>query len=261
MHPIQIGTTGWSYDDWLGKVYPDGTAKRDYLEHYARRFPAVEVDSSFYGVPRAAYVANWAKATPAAFRFALKMPREITHERVLVDCGETVDKLLAAVEPLGEKLLGVLLQFGYFNRTKFRSAAPFFERLDAFLTQYAPHVPLVCEIRNKSWLTGDYFDLLRRHRVVAALVEQAWLPPIERVVEQHDVLTGPFCYVRLIGDRKGIEEITRQWDEVVIDRGADLRRVAAVIRQVAEQTSVYAFVNNHYSGHAPATCAALAEAW
>ncbi len=154
----------------------------------------------------------------------------------------------------------MLLQFGYFNRATFRSAKPFFERLNGFLREYADRVPLAVELRNKNWLTGVYFDLLRSHKVAAALVEHAWLPPIDPVVEQHDVVTGPFSYVRLIGDRKGIEEITKTWDRVVLDRSADLRRVARAIRQIAPRVPVYTFVNNHYAGHGPESCRQLRAA-
>jgi hypothetical protein len=81
-------------------------------------------------------------------------------------------------------------------------------------------------IHNRAWLNRDYFDLLRRHQVAAALVEHAWLPSIEELVAQQDVVTGPYAYVRLIGDRAGIEKVTQCWDRVVVDRTADLRRVA-----------------------------------
>jgi uncharacterized protein YecE (DUF72 family) len=254
---VHIGTSGWSYDDWKGPFYPDGTPARNYLGCYAETFKVVEVDSTYYRTPTRRMVRGWAERTPEHFRFALKVPGEITHKKVLHQADGEMDEFLAALEPLGDKRLCVLLQFGYFNRKMFSSAAPFFERLDAFLGKYARRVPLACEIRNKNWLTRDYFDLLRRHNVAATLVEHAWLPPINQVVEQHDVITGPFSYVRLIGDRQGIEKITKSWRETVIDRTADLRRVAAALRKIAERVPVYTFVNNHYAGHGPDTCREL----
>ncbi|RMF85387.1 MAG: DUF72 domain-containing protein, partial [Planctomycetota bacterium] len=133
----------------------------------------------------------------------------------------------------------------------------FLERLDAFLERYALRAPLAVEIRNKTWLTRTYFDLLRRRRATAALVEHAWLPPIERVIEKHDVVTGPFSYVRLIGDRQAIEQVTKTWDRVVLDRTGDLRRVARSLRRIAERVPVYMFVNNHYAGHGPDTARTL----
>ena len=161
--------------------------------------------------------------------------------------------------PLGAKLKCVLLQFGYFNRQTFSTAAPFFERLTAFFTKYAARMPLACEIRNKNWLGADYFELLRTHRVSAALVEHAWLPPINALAEEFDVGTGPLVYVRLIGDREGIEKITQTWGAVVVDRSDDLRRIAQALRRIASRAEVLVFINNHYAGHGPATCRLMRE--
>lgn len=251
---IRIGTSGWAYDDWVGPFYPPGTAKVDYLGQYAGAFDVVEVDSTFYRPPGERMVRGWAARTPAGFGFAVKAPRALTHEKVLAGCEAEMEGLLAGLAPLGPKLRCVLLQFGYFNRAAFAGPRPFFARLDAFLGRYAAQVPLACEIRNRAWLTADYFGLLRRHGVAAALVEHAWLPPIEQLMERQDVVTGPLAYVRLIGDRAGIERTTQTWDRVVVDRSADLRRVAAALRRIAERAEVLVFINNHYAGHGPATC-------
>lgn len=254
---IHISTSGWSYDDWVGPFYPPGTPKGDYLHFYATRFREVEVDSTYYAIPARRTVQSWADKTPDAFRFSLKMPKIITHEKVLADCEAATEQFLDVLEPLRNKTRCVLLQFGYFNRRAFGSAGPFLDRLRAFLERFASRIQLACEIRNKQWLTRDYFDLLRGYGVPAVLVEHAWLPPIDRVIAQHDVATGPFGYVRLIGDRAAIEKLTRNWSEVVLDRGRDLKRVATAIRKMAERTDVVTFVNNHYAGHGPATCADL----
>jgi uncharacterized protein YecE (DUF72 family) len=257
---VHIGTSGWSYADWEGPFYPAGTPARDYLGAYAKTFDVVEVDSTYYRTPSSKMVQGWAERTPPHFRFALKVPGEITHNKILHQAGVDMDRFLAALEPLGDKALCVLLQFGYFNRKTFPSARPFFERLDAFLGRYAQRASLACEIRNKNWLGREYFDLLRSHNVAATLVEHSWLPPIDRIVEQHDVVTGPFSYVRLIGDRQGIEALTQTWEKTAIDRSADLPRVAAALRKIAARVPVYTFANNHYAGHAPDTCRGLRDA-
>jgi uncharacterized protein YecE (DUF72 family) len=260
MRDIAIGTSGWSYDDWVGPFYPAGTTPREYLPRYAERFEVVEVDSTYYRPPTGDMVRTWAARTPAHFRFALKVPGEITHRKVLAACEAEMDALLAAVQPLEPKLLCLLLQFGYFNRAAFASASQFLERLDRFLGCFAPRVPLAVEIRNQAWLGREYFELLRRHGVVAALVEHAWLPPVDRLLPEFDIVTGPFAYVRLIGDREGIEKVTTRWDQVVVDRQADLVRIAAALRQIAKRAPVFVFVNNHYAGHGPRTCVDLRNA-
>lgn len=254
---IRIGTSGWSYDDWVGPFYPAGTGTGDYLNYYASQWDTVEVDSTFYRPPSRRMVQGWAARTPPGFTFALKIPNTITHEKVLVGCEADMEGFIEAVAPLEQKLRCLLLQFGYFNRGAFAGAGAFFDRLAAFFEKYAARVPLACEIRNRNWLTTDYFDLLRAHRVAAALVEHAWLPPINELTERQDVVTGPFVYARLIGDREGIEKVTTQWDKVVIDRTSDLQWVAGALRRIAARAEVFVFVNNHYAGHGPATCRTL----
>jgi uncharacterized protein YecE (DUF72 family) len=259
MQAIRIGTSGWSYDDWVGPFYAPRTPPAEFLGCYARQFDVVEVDSTFYRPPSAALVAGWAARTPEHFRFAVKMPQRITHEKVLCDCDAELEDFAATLGGLGPKLKSVLLQFGYFNRATFSGPRPFLARLESFFAKYAARLPLACEIRNRTWLGPDYFGLLREHRVATALVEHAWLPPIEHVIEQHDVATAPYVYVRLIGDRAGIEQVTTTWERVVIDRAADLRRVAAALRRIAASAELLVFVNNHYAGHGPQTCRDLAR--
>ncbi len=256
---IHIGTSGWSYDDWVGPFYPAGVRKSDYLEHYSRAFQVVEVDSTYYRPPSVGQVRAWADRTPAGFKFALKAPGLITREKALLDCEAEMQGLVDALAPLGSKLICVLLQFSYFNRSAFASVRPFLERLSAFLARFAGAVPLAVEIRNKNWLTRDYFELLRSHAAAAALVEHAWLPPLNQVAANLDVVTAPFSYVRLIGDREEIERVTTTWEKPVIDREADLARVASAIRTIAARVPVYTFVNNHYAGHGPDTCRRLRE--
>lgn len=257
---IHIGTSGWSYDDWLGPFYPIGTGATEYLSVYAQHFPIVEVDSTYYRPPTRKMVEGWAAKTPAGFGFFVKTPGEITHKKVLVDCETEMEALLSALQPLGKQARCLLLQFGYFNRAAFSSAKPFFERLDKFLRRLANRITLAVEIRNKSWLTREYLDLLRENRAVAALAEHSWMPPIDQLVGQYDVRTGPFRYVRLIGDRQGIEKITTKWSKPVVDRSADLQRIAGVLRQIARYEEAYVFVNNHYAGHGPASCRELRAA-
>jgi len=264
MPSIRVGTSGWSYQDWIGPFYPPGTPARDFLSWYADRFNTVEVDSTFYATPPASRAAHWAASTPADFRFCLKVPQAITHEKALLNCDAERDTFLRAIEPLGSKAYALLLQFGYFNKQAFRHAHEFFDRLDNFLQKYPGPTPVAVEIRNRAWLTPEFFQLLQSHRAAYCLADHAWMPPPEHVLARHDLLTGDFLYVRLIGDRAGIEKVTRTWDRVVADRSEAIRRLVAALAGVIPRGNVVVFVNNHYAGHAPASCedllAALARA-
>src|SRR5947209_2361824 len=135
-HSILIGCSGWSYPDWEGAFYPEGMRAGEYLEYYADRFPIVEVDSTFYRVPTARMVRGWRDRTPDDFKFALKVPQAITHQKQLRDCGREVEEFVASIEPLGAKTFCALLQMGYFNRGAFGSLEEFLDVLDDFLASW-----------------------------------------------------------------------------------------------------------------------------
>jgi uncharacterized protein YecE (DUF72 family) len=257
-HPILIGCSGWSYADWAGPFYPEGLPAADYLEYYADRFAAVEVDSTFYRPPTARMVRGWHDRTPDDFRFALKVPQIITHEKKLVGCDKEVDGFVAAIEPLGEKLACALLQMGYFNKGAFRTFAEFLEVLDAFLGRW-PHdrVPLAVETRNPRWVNKEFLDLLRSHQAAFTLTEQKWMPRPPEILAKLDPITGPLAMVRLLGDREAIEKVTTSWDSPVFDRTDELAETAAVVSRLARRVPVLVFANNHYEGYAPATVAKL----
>jgi uncharacterized protein YecE (DUF72 family) len=257
-NPILIGCSGWSYADWEGPFYPEGMASGEYLGWYADRFPIVEVDSTFYRVPSKGMVEGWKRKTPGEFRFALKVPQVITHQKQLRDCEAEVDEFVASILPLGEKLNSALLQLGYFNRGAFASLDDFLGVLDPFLAHW-PHdrVPLAVEVRNPRWVGPQLAEVLRDHHAALTLTEQTWMPRPAKVAEMIDPVTGPIGFVRLLGDREAIEKVTTRWDQVVVDRLADLAETAEVIRSMADRVPVSVFVNNHYAGHSPSTAKEL----
>jgi hypothetical protein len=88
------------------------------------------------------------------------------------------------------------------------------------------------EIRNKYWITRELLELLVKHKVAFSMIDQSWMPPIDQILKRHDLDTANFAYIRWLGDRKGIEEITKEWDRVVIDRQADLARWVLPVHQL-----------------------------
>jgi uncharacterized protein YecE (DUF72 family) len=259
-HPILIGCDGWNYPDWERVFYPEGMDARDYLAWYADRFPIAEVDSTFYRPPTSRMVRTWIDHTPADFKFALKVPRVITHDKKLQDCAEEVEGFLSSIRPLGGKLTFALLQMGYFNRGAFASLDDFLEVLDAFLSSWPiREVPLAVEVRNPRWIGPPLADCLRSHDVALTLNDHAWMPRPAQVASQVDPLTGPFGYVRLVGDRDAIEKITTTWDRVVVERDPDLAATADIVRAMAERKPVVILITNHYEGHSPATARKLRQ--
>src|SRR2546426_10062928 len=99
---VRIGTQGWSYPDWVGVFYPPASKQEHFLPFYAEIFDTVELDTTFYHAPRASIVRSWARHTPERFRFAAKLPQEITHTARLAAIGEQLKDFVTALEPLGE---------------------------------------------------------------------------------------------------------------------------------------------------------------
>jgi uncharacterized protein YecE (DUF72 family) len=259
-HPVRIGCCGWSYKDWAGTFYPEGLPAAAYLPFYAERFPTVEVDSTFYAIPALKTVLGWRDKTPDGFGFSLKVPQVITHEKQLLDCGRELNAFLTAARALEGKLICCVLQFGYFNRKAFSSLGKFLERLDPFLADWPDDVPVAVEIRNKTWLVPEWFDCLRRHGAVHVLADQVWMPSPLSLVRKFDVMTGPFGYVRLLGDRQAVDALTKTLDHTVIDRGEEIRNDAEAIRLMAAKVPNLAYTNNHFAGYGPATVEELKRA-
>jgi uncharacterized protein YecE (DUF72 family) len=259
MHPVRVGTCGWSYKEWSGVFYPEDLTPAEYLSFVAERYPVVEVDSTFYRSPARKTVEGWRDRTPPGFAFSLKVPQGITHEKVLLDCRDEVGTFLSAARVLGDKLLSCVLQFGYFNKGKFAGLGDFLDRLEPFLAAWPADVPLAVEVRNKAWMVPALGDCLRRHNAVWVLPDQAWMPSPLSVVQRLDAVTGPFAYVRLLGDREAVDALTPRLDHIVIDRGDQIAADAEAIGLLRQRVPVVAFVNNHFAGYAPETVRQLAR--
>jgi uncharacterized protein YecE (DUF72 family) len=166
------------------------------------------------------------------------------------------------MEFLGEKLGPMLLQFPYFNKTKFKSGGEFLKLLDAFLKKAPKKHMFAVEIRNKSWLDARFADTLRGHGVALALQDQSWMPRPRELFEKFDPITANFTYVRWLGDRKGIELKTKTWDKTIIDRSGEMSEWVEILRKVHKRKiQIFAYANNHYAGHAPGTVEMFRAMW
>jgi uncharacterized protein YecE (DUF72 family) len=260
---IRVGTSAFTAAGWEGAFYPAGTQPRDFLAYYVTKFDTVEVDSTFYRIPARPIVTGWAAKTPPGFVFSLKIPQSITHEKCLEDCDEEFKTFVDTAEILGREKLGpMLLQFPYFNRTKFNSGAEFLARLRPFLKKLPKDHQFALENRNKNWLDENFVQHLREHRVALAVIDQAWMPAITELTSRLDPITADFTYGRWLGDPKEIEEQTKVWDKTIMDRRAALSRWVDYCYQTTRRgIKVYAYAHNHYAGFAPATVALFWELW
>ena len=256
---LKIGTCAWSCEDWRGVFYPEHLPAAERLRFYARHLPAVEVDSTFYHAPTAHVAAHWAEVTPRDFAFACKLPREITHEHKLRDCGEPLRGFLAALEPLGEKLWCVVAQL-----------PPFFEprRDERALRDFVRHlprgVPFAVEFRNAEWHLPRIAHLLEERGVAWVWNDLTALDHAAEGAFEFLPDTADLLYVRLMGDlekkygaggRAGERYTELQWP-----REAALASWALRLRQAAEKhRRVFVAVNNHFEGYAPHTAQRLGE--
>lgn len=263
LHPsLYLGTSSWSSKDWEGVFYPPATAAGDYLAYYATRYRTVEVDATFYRTPSIPMVRRWREVLPEGFLFAAKIPQVITHEKTLVDCREELNEFISAISLLEDRLGPLLFQFPYYSRSSAMTSRVFLERLRAFLPLLPDGLRFALEIRNKGWLKPELLDLLRTRRVALALIDHPWMPGIAELLEQIDPVTADFCYVRWLGDRKGIEAQTKTWDKVIVDRSREMRAWVPAIRTLLDRRlAVFGYINNHYAGHAPASIELFEQTW
>jgi len=260
---LRLGTSAFTAAGWRGTFYPLGMKPADYLSFYATKFDTVEVDSTFYGTPSVSTVKAWNAKTPPGFLFAAKIPQIITHEKVLADCDAEFNEFIGVMDNLGDKLGPLLLQFGFFNSTVFRGVNDFLARLKPFLKKLPKDHKFAVEIRNKHWLVPQFFETLREHGVALALIDQSWV--IVRPAqwfERFDPITADFTYVRWLGDRKAIEQLTKVWDKVIVDRSGELSEWVDVLGKVYKRNvQIYTYANNHYAGFGPATVEMFRDLW
>ena len=259
---IRLGTSAFTAAGWEEAFYPAGMKPADYLSYYATRFDTVELDNTFYRTPAVSTVKGWYAKTPPGFLFAAKVPQIITHEKALVDCDEDFRNFLKAMDCLGEKLGPLLLQFGYFNKSAFAGVNEFLARLVPFLKKIPKGYRFAVEIRNKNWLVPAFVEALRERRVALALVDHVWMPRPKQLFDRFDPITADFAYVRWLGDRKGIEEKTKMWNKIIVNRSSDLAEWIEVLKKVHERKiQILAFANNHYAGYGPGTIEEFRALW
>jgi uncharacterized protein YecE (DUF72 family) len=155
---LYCGTSGFSFKEWKGPFYPEKLPAGEMLAFYAERLPTVEINNTFYRMPRKSVLEGWAAQAPDTFRFAIKAPRRITHMKQLVHCDEEARYLFDALEVLGSHLGVVLFQLPPHARAGV-------EKLAAFLELIPADVPVAFEFRHASWSDAAVYAVLERRGV------------------------------------------------------------------------------------------------
>jgi uncharacterized protein YecE (DUF72 family) len=163
--PILAGASGYSYKEWKGPFYPPDLPGADMLAYYAERLPAVEINNTFYRMPKRAVLEGWAARTPAGFRFVLKASRRITHMARLRDCADAVSYLFTTAGALGDKLGAVFFQL-----------PPYLKKDIGLLRDFLAILPegpqVAVEFRSSSWFDEEVYAALRARDVAFCVTER-----------------------------------------------------------------------------------------
>lgn len=263
---LLVGTSSWSSKDWCGSFYPDSIEPGEMITHYAAKYRAVEIDSSWHAMPNRTMVRAWRERTPDGFVFAAKVPKTITHDKYLRDCEADLKQFISVMEPLGEKLGPLVLQFPYVaksrNAAEYGTGDDFLERLRDFLPLLPAGFRWGVEIRNSRWLRPNLLDLLRAHSVSLVFIDYYTMDPLPKLAGRPEVFTAPFVYIRFLGNHRRMDEAVRRaqgegrrksdWESLLIDRSEEMKQWIPAIRRVVDRKiPTYVFFNNHYAGYAP----------
>jgi uncharacterized protein YecE (DUF72 family) len=236
MKRVRVGCSGWMYDSWRGRLYPERCPKRRWLEVYAQRFDTVEVNSTFYRLARRDAVAGWVQQTPRDFQFAVKASRYLTHVKRLVGIEDGVKRFYEPIEPLIEAVrLGPIL---WQLPENFRRDD---ERLEDLL-KLLPAGLHTIEFRDPSWFVPEVMARLRKHGVALTIGDHPSRP------FQTFEPTADWRYIRFHYGGRG-----RAGNYSATEIGEWARRIAGWRRREA----VYAYFNNDWNGYAPANATLL----
>jgi uncharacterized protein YecE (DUF72 family) len=228
--PVHVGCSGWVYPHWRDRFYPKGVPQRAWLDFYAEHFDTVEINNTFYRLPKPTAAEGWVEHSPPGFTFAVKVSRYMTHIKRLTMVETGLHRFLEPLEPLiGSGKLGPLLwQF-----------PPNFHRDEERLADALPKLPPgrhAFEFRHESWFTDDVYALLSEHGVALVIGDES-----SRWVKTPHVRTADWTYIRFHHGSRG-----RHGNYSASEIETWARRIA----QWRRQTEVFVYFNNDWEGYA-----------
>jgi uncharacterized protein YecE (DUF72 family) len=239
---VFLGTSGWVYKEWEGPFYQKSEKRK--LRAYCRVFNSVEIDSTWYRNPLKGTVMGWLRYSPSNFIYTAKMPKLITHDKRLGLKGDiqadlnTFFELMRPIQ-LGGKLGCLLIQlppsYGYNP-----------ENLESFFQMLDPQFRFAVEFRNLSWIREETWQLLIKHKIAYASVDEPLLPP-----DVH--LTTDFAYFRWHGRGKD------PWFDYLYSKQELDQWIPKIEKATENAKKIYGYFNNHFHGYAPENCLYLIE--
>ena len=225
---IRIGTSGWYYDHWKGRFYPEEVSKSDWLSYYAKEFDTVEINNTFYHLPQEQTLKKWHKLASANFLFAVKANRYITHIKKLNDTKDELKRFFERVELLKKHLGPVLYQLPPMLHKNLK-------RLGEFLELLSKKHQAVFEFRHKSWYDDDTFELLDKHKTGFCVHDLGELTTPK-------VMTGGVIYIRFHGTSG---RYSGNYTDSMLKKWADW-----IKENQKNASAAYAYFNNDVEGHA-----------
>ena len=209
-HRIRVGIGGWDFEPWRGTFYPEGLAKAKQLRFATGQLTAIEINSTYYSTQKPATFANWAKAAPDGFQFAVKASRFATNRKLLAEAGESVSRFLnQGIAELGDRLGPILWQFmatKKFDREDFAAFLKLLpEQLDGIRLRHA------LEVRHESFQDPAFFALAKQANAAIVFADSDKFPEI-------DEPAADFTYARL---QRCAEDIPTGYDGPALDRWAE----------------------------------------
>lgn len=254
---IHLGTSSWLFPAWRGVFYPETATQKDYLAYYSRHFDTVEVNTSFYGIPRPSTLVDWVETVPAGFTFCLKIPKAISHEKRLLAAEAETREFLEVMRSLGEAAGPAFLQLppNFTRRQEGKALADYIGWLAPLLNG----VRLAVEVRSDDLMTASFAQFLAQHGLALVLVDRVGAPDLyEAWFELVQQGAAPrFALIRWIGDDRHGPQGDR---ELSAPRDADLDRWAARLAALARAgVDCFGYMHNPYEGHAPASVRRLQQ--
>lgn len=293
-HRIYLGTVSWRFPGWCGLLYDEERylwrthfSKKRFnarcLEEYAGIFPTVEVDSTYYALPKTDFIAGLAAQTPPGFLFSFKVPDDITiktYPRVgtfgdragqpnelFLSAGLFQMGFLRRLEPIRDRVGALIFEFSHFQADDFAHGRDFVEALDRFFAELPGGWRYAVEIRNRNWLHPDYFAMLRRRGVAHVYNHWTRMPPVAEQLELRPPGETPFVVGRwLLTPGRSLEWARSQFEPFhqlrEIDPGAR-RTLIDLVRGAMgdpDRGPVFLYVGNELEGNALHTVADVLEA-
>jgi uncharacterized protein YecE (DUF72 family) len=233
---IHIGTSGWYYKHWLGPFYPKDLNPSQFLDFYITHFNTVEINNSFYMLPKEETFDKWWKAVPEDFLFAIKASRYITHNKKLKEGKVSFGNFIEKADALKEKLGPILFQLPPGWKINF-------ERLEEFLEGLPKGPEYTFEFRNYTWFDDRIYELLARYNAALCLYEL-------NAVQTPRIVTADFIYIRLHGPGEAYQG---QYKEKILQGWAD------DFAKWRKANKIYCYFDNDEKGYAAMDALRLKE--